>query len=48
MKVGGVLLRKLQLGRAPRRILLGDLARGTHRVTVFAGAAQATRLVRVR
>jgi hypothetical protein len=48
VKVGGVLLRTLHLGRAPRRILLGDLARGTHRVTVIAGAAQATRLVRVR
>jgi hypothetical protein len=47
VKVGGVLLRKLHLGRATRRILLAGLARGTHRVTVIAGAAQATRLVRV-
>jgi hypothetical protein len=47
VKVGGVLLRRLQLGRETRRILLAGLARGTHRVTVIAGAAQATRLVRV-
>ncbi len=47
VKVGGVLLRTLHLGRATRRILLAGLARGTHRVTVTAGAAQATRLVRV-
>jgi hypothetical protein len=47
VKLGGVLLRTVHVGRAPRAILLGSLPRGAHRVTVIAGSAQATRLVRV-
>jgi hypothetical protein len=47
VKVGGAVVRRLHVGRAPRRILLDGLQRGTRRVTVIAGGAQATRLVRV-
>jgi PKD domain/Subtilase family len=38
----------VHVGRSPQRIALGKLARGVHRVVVVAGAARATRLVRVR
>ena len=47
VKLGGVLVRTVHVGRAARAILLGALPPGAHRVTVFAGSAQATRLVRV-
>jgi hypothetical protein len=47
VKLGGVLLRTVHVGRAARAILLGSLPHGAHRVTVIAGSAQATRLVRV-
>jgi PKD domain/Subtilase family len=46
--VGGTPLRTLHVGRSLRRIALGTLSPGVHRVTVVAGAARATRLVRVR
>ncbi len=46
VEVGGRVARTATLGRAPRRIRLSGLARGTHRVTIIAGAARATRLVR--
>jgi hypothetical protein len=47
VKIGGVLVRSVHVGRAARTITLGTLAPGAHRVTVFAGGAEATRLVRV-
>ncbi|MDX6510748.1 MAG: hypothetical protein QOE36_252, partial [Gaiellaceae bacterium] len=47
VKVGGVLVRTVHVGRASRTVRLGKLSRGAHRVTVLAGSAQATRLVRV-
>jgi hypothetical protein len=45
--VAGAPTRTLRLGRSLRRIGLGPLAPGVHRVTIVAGAARATRLVRV-
>ena len=48
VEVGGVLLRTVRVGRAARTIRFGALARGSHRVTVIAGTARATRVVRVR
>jgi hypothetical protein len=47
VKVGRAVVRRLHVGRAPHRIWLEGLTRGSHRVTVMAGAARATRLVRV-
>jgi Subtilase family/PKD domain len=47
VQLGGTLVRSLHVGRAPHRILLGALKHGVYRVTVVAGAARASRLVRV-
>jgi PKD domain/Subtilase family len=47
VQLAGTLVRSLHVGRTPRRILLGALGHGVYRVTVVAGAARATRLVRV-
>ena len=47
VQLAGVLVRSLRVGRTPHRILLGALERGVYRVTVVAGAARASRLVRV-
>jgi hypothetical protein len=47
VRVGGVLVRTVRVGRAARSVLLGPLTRGAHRVTVIAGRVRATRLVRV-
>jgi hypothetical protein len=47
VKLGRTVVRTLHVGRGPRRIPLSGLKRGGHRVTVTAGGAQATRVVRV-
>jgi hypothetical protein len=47
VRLGGALVRSLHVGPAPRRILLGALKHGVYRVTVIAGPARASRLVRV-
>ena len=48
VQLAGALVRSLHVGRAPHRVLLGALKHGVYRVTVVAGAARASRLVRVR
>jgi PKD domain/Subtilase family len=47
VRLGGAVIRSLHVGRAPHRILLGALTHGVYRVTVAAGSARASRLVRV-
>jgi hypothetical protein len=47
VKVGGRVVRTLRVGRAPRKISLGKLSRGGHRVTVIAAGGRAARFVRV-